>query len=502
MSGTGAQSLEPIGSRRTAPQLRAPQWLALLVLAIALSIFWSSRITGAVIKEDAAENLRMALNLKRIGVMSNSTQSPFRPSMFREPLPVITNLLTVYLIERALGPADDAQYFQGERAKLVKEQNIFWLGCLSVAVFLFVRRLTPSFNCAFTAVVVVSLLLLGDQASLYMLDSLYTETPAAVLLIICSLALSSAVSSEKAARTVFAGLCLGLLALVKAAFLFVAAGIVMLLPCFSLLDRQHLPMKNLVRLAAILGAACLMVVTPWMYRNYRELGVFGITTRGGEALYFRALMDQMNWEEYFDSFAFWAPYPLNGALRRLRGISREDIANGSRLLRLNDANTTKWWAADRAAEMAGRPQDAYSFHRLTGAEREKLVREFTVAGQPDPYLAADRILGRRAMQMLLAHPLRHLANTVSNLWRGAFFSFPLLLIAIAYAWRRRDIALAMLMLPALGMVMFYALLTPFLVRYGLPELPIAACIAVVLGSRLGQHILSRLAKRQSPSMAN
>jgi len=106
------------------------------------------------------------------------------------------------------------------------------------------------------------------------------------------------------------------------------------------------------------------------------------------------------------------------------------------------------------------------------------------------------------MQLILAHPLRHLANTVSNLWRGAFFSFPLLLIAIAYAWRHRDVALATLMLRALGMVLFYALLTPFYVRYGLPELPIAACIAVVLGSRLGQHLLSRGAKRQSPGSAN
>jgi hypothetical protein len=468
--------------------IRAPlspgQWLALVTLGIALVIFWSSRITGTVIKEDAGENLRMALNLKHVGVMSHSEQPPFRPSMFREPLPVISTLVTLYVIEAVIGPAPDSQYFQGERAKWVKAQNLFWLGGLCVAVFAYTRRLTPSFNTALAAVLIVNFLLLGPQTGMYMLDSLYTEAPAAMLLTVSSLVLAAAVLRRSVVLTITAGICFGLLALVKAAFLYVTAGIVVALPFAALLNRKHYSVKALARLAAVLGVTAFAMVAPWMYRNYAELGTFGITSRGGEALYYRAVEDQMTVQEYVGSFALWAPYPLNGLLRRMLRISREDLANGVRLQRLGESRTSKWWAADLAAEVAGQPDKTYTFHRRVGAVREQLLHRYTAGGRPDPYLAADHELGRQGLQIIRAHPLRHLALTVSNLWRGAFFTMPLVLIALIQAWRTGNVGLAMLTLPTFGMVTFYGLFAVFIERYGLPAYPIGVCLAVALCARL------------------
>jgi hypothetical protein len=479
--------------RSSALSIDSPrQWGVLVVLAIVLPFLWATHITGDIIKEDAGENLRMALSLQRAGVMSNNAQPPFRPSMVREPIPVISTCLTLNVIDAMIGRADAADYFQGQRARLVKCQNVVWLGCLCIAVFVFIRRLTPSFACAVAGVLLLNLIVFADsQPRMYMLDSLYTEAPAAFFLAVISLALASALRSRKASLMAFAGICCGIMALTKAAFLYVTAGIVIILPFAALMDRREFPVKVLLRDAAIVAVTCFAVAGPWMYRNYTALGTFGITMRGGEAIYFRALLDGLSGREYVESFAVWAPYPLNGLLRRALGVSREDIENGVRFQHLNDSPLAKWWAADLAAENAGRPQDTFSIHRLTGAEREKLIREFTGAGNPDPELAADHVLGRRGVQMILAHPFKHLANVVPELWRATFFSFPLLVIALAYACRRRDPVLAVMFLPALGLVAFYALLAPFYPRYALPVMPIAACIAAVIGDRLYKHFLAR-----------
>jgi hypothetical protein len=83
------------------------------------------------------------------------------------------------------------------------------------------------------------------------------------------------------------------------------------------------------------------------------------------------------------------------------------------------------------------------------------------------------------------------------LWRGAPFAFPLLLFATVYAWRRRDVQLALLLLPAMVMVMFYGLISPYLPRYSIPVYPIVVGVTVVLGGRFYLHRQSaRLAKRQ------
>jgi hypothetical protein len=198
-------------------------------------------------------------------------------------------------------------------------------------------------------------------------------------------------------------------------------------------------------------------------------------------------MNEMTWEEYRGSFFVWGPYPVAGALRRILGISREDLENGVRLQRLWEDSLSKWASADLTAEAAGRPEDARTFYRQAGAERNKLIQEFTATGDPEPGLTTDHVLGKRGMHMIATHPLRHLAHAISNLWRGAFYLFPLFLIAIIYAWRRRNLELALLALPPFAMVLFYGLVSPFLPRYALPAYPMAVCIAVVLGGLLYAH---------------
>ena len=82
--------------------------------------------------------------------------------------------------------------------------------------------------------------------------------------------------------------------------------------------------------------------------------------------------------------------------------------------------------------------------------------------------------------MIADDPARHLATTPLFLWRGAFFPLPVLLAALVYALWRRDYALGVFVLPGLGTIMFFGLLTHFLPRYSAPVLPMAVVTVVVL----------------------
>jgi hypothetical protein len=84
--------------------------------------------------------------------------------------------------------------------------------------------------------------------------------------------------------------------------------------------------------------------------------------------------------------------------------------------------------------------------------------------------------------MILDEPMRHLKMIPLLLWRAALFPLPVFLIALVYALRKRDYALALFVLPGLGTIAFFALLTEGIPRYSAPILPIAVVTFLVLAS--------------------
>lgn len=460
--------------------------LLVAALVLALIIFWASLVTGQAQETDAAENLRMSLNLERHGMISESPAAPFRPSMQREPLPTLVGAVAIRIVDGIQGvAADPAAYFSGERVKLLKYQNMFWLLLLSASVYGAARILALNFYAALLCVVLSNLLLLGADARKYMLDSLYTEAPAAALLTLASLLLASGVARSRLALTALAGLVFGLLTLVKAAFLYITIGVVVSLVVLGWLQRRSLSV--VLQHAAVLAAALALVVAPWMVRNYRTFGTHTIAGRGGENLFIRGTMDQMTRDEYIGGYYYWAPYPLNGVLRRILGYSRSDADQaGGRLQRLNSSGDSQFAAADFAAFEAGRPQDTYSYFLRAEAEYVRLIHESNAGAAVDPNVSVDRQLMARGSALVLAHPGMHLALTPLLLWRGAFFTFPVLAAAFAWSLRRRNQQLAMLTLPVLGMVVFYGLLTLYEPRFNLPAEPLALCAAVALCAALFQ----------------
>ncbi|HEU4619833.1 MAG TPA: hypothetical protein VFV10_17475, partial [Gammaproteobacteria bacterium] len=392
---------------------RSASWaIAAGIALLALCLFWSTRITEQSIDKDGAQNLTLAFNLLHHGVASLDGAAPYGPSMYREPLPVVTTAIAMAATEAVLGPAPLDDYQSGTRAMLVKRQNVVWAALLVVSTFWAACLLTSSRILGVLAASLVcfdSVPLAASGIDAIGLDSLATDLPAAALLMGGSALLLAAWRTRRLSCFVLAGVCIGLLALTKAAFLYVFAGVVVVLAgCEALKAGTVAFGPPLVRLAA-LAAAFAAVVLPWMLRNYFELGQFQLTERAGVVLLVRAMQDGMTAEEYRGAFFAWAPATLQPVVGRMLGFSRADLRRGARLQRLNREHDSGFYAEDLAAESGGKPENAITYYRKARAERVRLERLAKASGQSDAGI--DRLLRERALALIEQRPLRHFAMT-------------------------------------------------------------------------------------------
>ena len=108
-----------------------------------------------------------------------------------------------------------------------------------------------------------------------------------------------------------------------------------------------------------------------------------------------------------------------------------------------------------------------------------LEHENAAAQVQNPRAEADKELRARAFEMILARPGRHVAMSFLFLWRGAFFVAVVLGSALVIAVTRKRVDWMVAVLPAAGLVAFYALLSHFIPRYGVPMTPIAVVIVFI-----------------------
>jgi hypothetical protein len=454
------------------------RWVTVCVLALGLLIVWTRQINGAPVERDANQTVRMAVNLARHGVMSLDESPPYTPTDYREPVPVLACALGVKIIDGIFGPAPEDAYFSGERVKYLKYQNVLWLSLLTVATFWAALELTSSFALGLIAVVLVNLPFAGGPLDMHLTNDLYSEIVASAFFMLASVCLALGFSRRRLGYLALAGLLFGVVTLTKAAVLYTFVGVVVLLPCFYLLQRYPLRVAARDLIVIVIAFAC--VVAPYMYRNHLQLGSFQLSQRAGVVLMYRALKDQMTPLEYKGSFYVWAPNSVRPMAGKLLGFTPADLRRGGRLQRLNISEDADFAKDDIAAERAGRPDLSLTYYRKARAERTQIEMQLTQAGHPQAELEGDEILRKRAAAMIMAQPGRWLALTVPFLWRGATLVFPILLIALALGLRRRRYDLALFALPAFGLVMFYGLFSQFIARYGVPAHEVAMVVLMAL----------------------
>jgi hypothetical protein len=449
-----------------------------VLVAIGLFAMWSHGITGAPVEKDAAQTVQMALNLERHGVISLDEKPPLSPTNYREPAPVLVSALAIKLVDAALGKAPPEAYFRGQRVRLLKYQNILWLGLLSLGAFYAVRLFTASFSIALLGTLLVNYPFLGTHGAAELVDDLYTDIPAAAVLMLASVTVAIAARRRSVTWWALAGFLFGILTLIKAAALYVFIGTAAIVAVVYLLPRV-VSLRVAARDVTVMFVACGCVVAPWMYRNQVLLGSAHISQRAGVVLMYRAVYDQMTPQEYRGTYYVWAPQRLQGLLGRILGFAPADLKRNGRLQRLAEVGPD-FDADDLAAERAGAPDRTLTYYRQARAERVKLEKELYAAGSPQAEIVADDVLKARALKIILEHPWRNLALTIPFLWRGATIAFPVLVIALLFALRLRRYDLVLFAAPAFGTVMMYALFTHFIARYDVPALSIATVVLVVL----------------------
>lgn len=467
-----------------------------LILSLAMLMvcgYWFSQITGSQIKADAAQNLRMAINLEHRGVMSRDNSPPFKPSMYREPLPVWLAALGVKAVDAFLGPAHAKSYFEGNRARYLKYQNILWIAVLSAGTFWACFILTSSVYASLFAALLLNPRLPMTPSGMFemRIDSLNNELLAASLLIFASALLVMSVKHGRLRHAVIAGLLLGLLALTKAVTVYVSLILFLLLLCLLALPQRLLPHRFRWQQLIVLFLAFSLVLLPWIYRNYTQFGSLQVAERGGIVLYTRAIKNQMTPDEYLGSFYAYAP-GLRSMIGRVLGFSKSDLQIGGRLQRLN-RNVSR--ERDHAAEEAGDPDGAISYFYSARAMRMKMQHDLALRGVPNKNVEADKFLRERAVAMISAHPIKHFAMTLPFIWRGGFTSFVILSACLIWAVVRRRPELGVFVLLGFGTIMFYAIFSHFIPRYSVSITPVTIVSGVVLLTIMLNFIKKHIGER-------
>ncbi|HKY03077.1 MAG TPA: hypothetical protein VJM53_11050 [Burkholderiales bacterium] len=448
---------------------RREKWCMALT-ALALLWAWTFLPSGSVIHRDALQNLTAAYNLSHYGVMSlDQTGTTLEPTLEREPVPIFALAIHMKALGPWIGDKKIEALQEGGDARLLKYSNLFWGALLVVIVVVSTVQFTRSII-AICAAIWLSQIGIGAHY-----DTLLSELPAATLLTLASFLLLRALQTQRRRLFVFSGLCFGLLCLTKASFLYVSAVFIFLLLVFSFWRSTR--SKPVARTSDVLMLAmCIAVcVLPWMTRNYVELNTFKVSGRGGVVLYTRALKDLMTWEEYRGSFYAYAPVGVQQVIGLMSGYSKNDLAEGGSLERLNRRRNE----ADKFAAAAGEPERALSFYPKAMGTEQALINRY--AGEPNAKDLVDAELKQQALEIIKEHPWRHAALILPFLWRGAPYVTPILLAFLfVFGFRKKDPAMVWYVMPALGLIGFYAVLTHFISRYADPIVPLAAICFIAL----------------------
>jgi hypothetical protein len=472
---------------------------------VLLCLLLNGGITDAPLKSDARQNLQSAYNIKEWGVFSKekSFLQPPAPDNYREPLPPAVTAAFLYLLgdSRACLRGDCGE--NGFNARAIKKINLVW-ACIALCAGAFLSfRITGSRLWTTAALVLMYLCFLRNPSYV---DSLYTEIPASACMLLSALCLMKCFRRPGALICFATGTVLGCLVLVKAIFLYILAPLVAGAAVFLVLHKDRTPPNYRVKSLLLLCLGLLITIGPWAIRNQVHFGSLQISSRGGLALYTRALINQMDVREYRASFHYWGP----GAYRRLvrntiLDINDRDYEPGGSAVRLNCSEDSGFFQDDIAAQKKGSPGDALSFYSIARAHRVRAGMDLRKAGHPHADLAADNCLRSEALAMIAGQPLRHLLATLPLAWRGMWCFYGggmfTLLCAAAYAsfvfvcaygaFRKRWDIIAFAVLPFF-LFFFNAMLTNNLPRFNAPAIPFMVMSMAFAAQLLLQRLTAAL----------
>ena len=304
------------------------------------------------------------------------------------------------------------------------------------------------------------------------------------------------------ATGLLSGVALGLLVLTKAVFQYWLAGAALALAAGLWLDADR--RRTLApACAALLLGACLLTL-PWMVRNAVQAGQFGISGRDGELLAIRAEYGRMTWPELRGAFAFYLPnLPVVGdrarslALRWLEpetfgytrfdrdnpdgfyGRAKDDTGDVAARADLIDPE----WRASQASKDAALKQAAVDLMRTDWPKQAALTLVFAERGARVSVGSCRTLTdpAHKRFGWAIGWPMGHACN-LARIW--AVVLIPIAGVLLVLAWRRRSIALGLVLLPIVYGFGIHALATHFIERYSRPLIPLLVVVAALVANEL------------------
>lgn len=491
---------------------RRSWWLAALVCLL-LAAGSAPLVSGDSIKGDATQNLRIAYNLFHQGHFSlgapGTPGAVDAPTSFREPVPpaFVAGYAKLVLPDDA---TDFEAWHYGKYTRLIKLGNLFWVfaGLLGFWA-LCVRLLRRPAWIALSMVLAYTYYFHNPNT----VNSLYTELHAGVLLVWACALLLLTLDSRRTAHAVLAGAVMGLLCLTKSVF---QGAVPLVVIALFVLCRR--PASASIRPVAAMLLAFALVITPWIVRNKVQMDSTEVSAgRSGYVMFKRALMDQMNPDEFRLAFDLYGPDAyrqwVEGSALGL--ILPQDVLRGGRAQRLNPYRSDFQEEDNRSIAM-GRPDLSLTFYRKPAALYQQIRQMLADAGVRHAELVADKIMQRQALRTMLSDPLRHAKVSLLIFWRGFWWAphripgplpgtpdlpmafnqwvnlavgLSLWLVLAAGVVRRNAAWLAVAALPA-AMMVFHATLTHGLPRFTVPAIPLMLLCLVALPQNLWQWLVS------------
>ena len=387
-----------------------------------LNIFFAAnkQIGANPLNDDGLANLRLAYSIAHFGTMADfrgTDSSEIKPSNAREPVP---NWLTAQWI-RFNKPLfnDQTLHLKQSPKQLVKLKQVntwvligVFMGIFCLAYTLFQPAHSPLIT--FILAYVTLLLSYACMHTLFV-TTMITEFHGALFIVWFTWAWLKLFQTQRWLYALFAGLLLGLLILTKAAFLYISIVLIGVLIAWLLLIRKN-HIQVLKHFLLVLTAC--VVVLPWMYRNYINLGTFEIAGRGPNVLMTRAFKSQMTHEEFKGAFYAYAPASLKKTMKQITGFSGKDRFLGGRLQRF-----TRFFPEDEACRAVNAENCAVGYYIQANIRYNNIMQSYLNKNPNDVEKAT--LLGEKAAKTYAINMIKnniwgHLKTSLVFAWRGAW----------------------------------------------------------------------------------
>ena len=482
------------------PDLHPFPFITVVILVASVILTWQGwqELHVKSIGDDAAQNLRSAMNLWQRGIYGEA-MDPVSPGFRREPFPnwLLAAHLKLFFSGTPYLSFDD---LVASPALLKKSMavNIFYLIGLFISLWgICMRLIRPNWIAQLVAALIIYYSYTAFARA--ELGNLNTELAAAFLLILSALTLLLLWQKKEKKMAAIAGAVLGSLILTKASGSYLVLLLLPLLP-FVL----HHNRRQALALTVCFALGFGLTVLPWMARNTMEFGKPAIAKGGGIVLLIRSAYNEMKSHEFLGAFYAYAPERMQKDLFEARlGFSEAQLQCGGSLERLQ-----RDLPCDEKDIKAGQFAHLRSFYQRGKRGLPSRIRQEAQRLGRDAN--GEDVLQDTAMQRIRSAPLRHLLVTLPLSWRG-MWSFEnretwfgvlangmamvalLVMPLLGVLFRRPEWLLISFM--GAGYFLFYGLLTHFISRYSEPLIPLSLLCLSLLGLEAGRWVNRRLGPR-------